>query len=398
VVLRFTVQDTGIGIPAEKQQAIFEPFTQADGSTTRKYGGTGLGLTICSRLVNMMGGRLLLQSRPGAGSTFSFTARFRLAQTPSGSIITLPPVRLEGLPALVVDDNETNRRILEGILGRWGMQPSSAASAPEALKILERAAAEGAPYRLVLLDAMMPEVDGFDLAAQIHQQPALAQATTVMMLSSAGHRGDAARCRELGISVYLVKPVRQAELLSAVLTALGRRQARQEPAPPVTRHSLREGQRGLRILVAEDNPVNQTLAVRLLEKQGHTAAVAGNGREALAALEREPFDLLLLDVQMPEMGGYETIRVIRDRERRTGSHLPVIALTAHAMKGDRERCLDAGMDDYLSKPVQAKELQRMIEKFFPVRPAASALNAKSLLARVEGDEQLLQELTGGTPE
>src|SRR5208337_4987123 len=250
-----------------------------------------------------------------------------------------------------------NRRILAEMLRRWGMRPELAASGGEALTMLQEADRSGAGFALLLVDAQMPDMDGFTLVERVRQQADLRK-MTIMMLTSVGQRGDAARCRELGIAAYLIKPIGQSQLLDAILNVLGTRaQAADAPRPNlVTRHSLREGQRKLRILLAEDNAVNQKLASRLLEKRGHTVVVAANGREALKALEKEEFDLVLMDVSMPEMDGLEAARAIRAAEQTTGAHLPIIAMTAHAMKGDRERCLAAGMDGYLAKPVQAREL------------------------------------------
>ncbi len=360
VCLHFAVTDTGMGIPADKQAAIFEAFTQADGSMTRHYGGTGLGLTISAQLVEGMGGRIWVDSKPGKGSTFHFTATLGLQGEPAAKRLPKEQVELRDLPVLVVDDNATNRRLLEQMLKHWQMKPTAADGGWAALSILKQAKDARKSFRLILLDAQMPDMHGFGLAERIRQDPELAGAT-IMMLTSVGQRGDAARCRELGMAAYLVKPIRQAELLEAIQIALGK--ASQKEAQPVlvTRHTLRENRRQLHILLAEDNPVNQVLAVRLLERRGHVVSVAGNGREALAALEKESFDLVLLDVQMPEMDGFETTKAIRVRERTTGAHLPIIALTARAMKGDQERCLAAGMDTYISKPIRASELFQVIE-------------------------------------
>jgi two-component system sensor histidine kinase/response regulator len=407
VELHFAVTDTGIGIPREKQELIFAAFAQADASMTRKYGGTGLGLAITSQLVKMMGGRLWVESEPGQGSTFHFTAHFGLAKAPAEPHALRPTICLRDMPVLVVDDNATNRRILEAMLAHWMMQPSLAEGGVAGLAAMERAKEAERPFPLVLIDAQMPDMDGFALAERIRQDPGLAGAT-IMMLTSAGQRGDAARCRELGIAVYLIKPIRQSELLEAILLALGR------PSPPgerptvLTRHSLREARRKLRVLVAEDNAVNQELAVRLLEKQGHTVAVAANGRQALEALEKAApcgFDVVLMDVQMPEMDGFEATAAIRQKEKATGQHLPIVAMTAHVLKGDRERCLAAGMDDYVAKPVQAKELLAAVagaalpavekRESLPTEPRPEEiLDRLTALARVEGDANLLGELAG----
>jgi CheY-like chemotaxis protein len=268
---------------------------------------------------------------------------------------------------LVVDDNLTNRRILGEVLRRWGMSPEQAASGAEALRMLQQADRAGTDFALLLVDAQMPDMDGFTFVERVRQQADLRK-ITIMMLTSVGQRGDAARCRELGIAAYLVKPIVQSQLLDAILNVLGTKAEQAHPAPLVTRHSLREGHRSLRVLLAEDNAVNQVLASRLLEKQGHTVVVAGDGRKALEALEKQKFDLVVMDVSMPEMDGFEAAAAIRAKEGRTGSHIPIIAMTAHAMKGDRERCLAAGMDAYISKPIQASELFQAI-KTLPLVPA-----------------------------
>jgi signal transduction histidine kinase/CheY-like chemotaxis protein len=359
-VIHFAVKDTGVGIPADQQRKIFEAFSQADGSMARKHGGTGLGLTICSRLVELMGGRIWVESETGQGSTFHFTLRLAVQSHPNARPAPLAPERLRDLSVLVVDDNSTNRRVLQGMLSRWGMRPTAAEGGRSALQALELAKNIGHPFPLVLLDGHMPEMDGFALAEEIHKNPALAGAT-IMMLTSAGHLGDAARCRELGISAYLVKPVRQNELLDAICCVL-RTASAKDSAPLVTRHTLREERHRRHILLAEDNPVNQTLAVRLLEKRGYRVTVVENGRAALEALEKDRFDAVLMDVQMPQMDGFEATAAIRRNEKRAGGHIPIIAMTAHALKGDQERCLAAGMDAYISKPIRTSELFAAIEK------------------------------------
>ncbi len=356
--LHFTVRDTGVGIPLEKQKLIFEAFSQADGSTARKFGGTGLGLTISSRLIALMGGRIWLESEPSKGSCFHFTAQVGIADV---TVLTkaVDPIQTAGLSILVVDDNLTNRRILKGMLERWKMKPVLAAGADEALAALE-AGSGTASFSLLLIDAHMPEVDGFMLVEKLRAHAELNK-TAIMMLTSDGQRGDAARCRELGIAAYLVKPVIQTQLLEAILRVLGAQvQAGDQPVV-ITCQSLTEGRRGLRVLLAEDNAINQKLASRLIEKRGHTVIVAENGHEALAALAKQEFDLVVMDVSMPEMDGFEAAAAIRANEKATGTHIPIIALTAHAMKGDREKCLAAGMDGYVSKPIDAKELFAMIE-------------------------------------
>jgi two-component system sensor histidine kinase/response regulator len=367
VCLHFTVKDTGLGIPADKQKKIFEAFSQADGSTTRKYGGTGLGLTICSRLVELMGGRIWVESEPGEGSTFHFTIRPALPDALVARPKPLQPEDLREVPVLVVDDNFTNRQLLHTMLCRWGMKPTDVESGRAALEALESARRAGQRFSLVLLDCHMPEMDGFTVAEQIRDNPDLA-GITLMMLTSGGSPGDGARCRELGISAYLTKPIRQAELLEGISRVL--QKVPQTAVPLVTQHTLREDRNRVRILLAEDNLVNQTVAVRLLEKRGFTVVVAGNGRAALAALEQENgFDLVLMDVQMPELDGFETTAAIRAKERSTGAHIPIVAMTAHAMKDDQDRCLAAGMDGYLSKPIRVQELLAMVEDQLRLKPA-----------------------------
>jgi CheY-like chemotaxis protein len=368
--LRFAVKDTGIGIPADKQKTIFEAFSQADGSMARRYGGTGLGLTICVRLIEMMGGRIWVESQPGHGSTFFFTVQLALQSTPSSRPAPLDPEQLRGLPALVVDDNRTNCVVLEEMLNRLGMKPTSVGSGRAALEALEIAKGTAHPFSLILLDRSMPEMDGFDLAERIRQVPGLV-GVTIMMITSAGHPGDGARCRELGICAYLVKPVRQSELFDSICQVLQKDSPEIKP-PLVTRHTLREGPRS-RVLLAEDNAVNQTLAVRLLEKRGYAVVVVENGRAAIAALEREHFDAVLMDVQMPEMDGLEATVAIRAKERIAGGHMPIIAMTAHALKGDEQRCLSAGMDAYISKPIRTSELFETVEKVIGTACEAKAL-------------------------
>lgn len=402
--LHFAVKDTGIGIFPEKQRVIFEAFAQADGSTTRKYGGTGLGLAISLQLVEMMGGRIWLESEPGKGSTFHFTARFALQKgAPKKPRITRDLALLQDLPFLVVDDNATNRRILDELLVRWRMRPALAEGGWTALAAMERAKDAGKPFPIILIDAQMPDVDGFTLVEKVRENPALAGAT-IMMMTSAGRPGDAARCRELGVAAYLVKPVQQSDLLDAILLAL------EEPSPEVprpslvTRHWLREARPKLRVLLAEDNVVNRQFVSRLLEKQGYEVVVASDGIQALALLEKSNnggFDAVLMDVQMPEMDGFEATAAIRAREKATGTHLPIIAITAHAMKGDRERCLAAGMDKYVSKPILVQELFEALDGLIPLRPAAEfaapagrkeVLDWPRMMARVDGDRGLLAEM------
>ncbi len=366
-VLQFTVADTGIGVPLEKQKMIFDPFTQADSSTTRRYGGTGLGLTISARLVRMMGGKIWMESEAGKGARFFFTARMTSSLgTVSLGAKTGPDI-LQSVKVLVVDDNRTNRRILEGMLKRWEMDVTSADGGEAALAEISSAQNAGEPFALILTDMHMPKMDGFELVEKIRQRPELT-APTIMMLTSAGHQGDAERCRKLGVTAYLLKPIRQSELRESIICVLEPREST-SPAPLITRFSVaaaRASNFALQILVAEDNIVNQRLIVRMLEQRGHRVAVAGNGSDALDALVRDTFDVVFMDVQMPVMDGFEATAGIRDREKNTGRHQIVIALTAHAMKDDRERCLAGGMDGYLSKPIRPAELDAILEKYIGV--------------------------------
>jgi PAS domain S-box-containing protein len=359
IVLHFAVRDSGIGIPAEQQQAIFRPFEQADSSTMRKYGGTGLGLTISRRLVELMGGRIWVESAAGRGSTFHFTLPARVSSLPPRR--PAPVERLRELPVLVVDDNATNRRILNEMLTHWQMRPTTAAGGWAALGCMMHAVARGVPFPLVLIDAHMPGMEGFELAERIMHTPELAGAT-IMMISSADLGGEISRCRELGVAAYLTKPVRQAELLDALLLALGAEVPAAARGAAANEPRAETAARCLHILLVEDNPVNQRLAARLLLKGGHTVVPANNGREALAAVEKEAFDLVLMDVQMPEMDGFEATAAIRALDQLHDTHTPIVALTAHAMKGDEERCLHAGMDAYVGKPFGSRELFAVIDR------------------------------------
>jgi len=365
LLLHFTVSDTGIGIPENKRTLIFDPFAQADSSTTRKYGGTGLGLTISTRLVHMMGGRIWVESEEGRGSHFHFTVRLQITDRKEIKVGSpAPPEVLRGVRVLVVDDNGTNLRILEGMLKRWEMIPVCVEGGEQALVELATARNERRAFGLIVTDMHMPKMDGFELVEHIRERPELSTAT-IMMLTSAGHRGDAVRCQKLGVSAYLLKPIRQSELREAVAKILGAH----EPGgtiPLLTRYSLgdaRDRSEILRILVAEDNLVNQRLIVRLLEKRGHRVAVAANGQEVLAALEKDSFDLILMDVQMPEVDGFEATAAIRKKEKSTGLHQSIVALTAHAMKGDHEKCLARGMDGYLCKPIRPQELDEVLARY-----------------------------------
>lgn len=369
LLVRFTVSDTGIGIPPEKQSRIFEPFIQADTSTTRKYGGTGLGLSISSGLVKMMGGDLWVHSEAGKGSQFCFTVRLGVADSKAIEKGTVAPLEmLRGVRVLVVDDNPTNLRILEAMLNRWEMEPTLVEGGEQALAELARSCEAGKPYSVILTDVHMPKMDGFGLVERIRKMPEFSTAT-IMMLTSAGQQGDAARCRELGVAAYLLKPVRKSDLSDAIARVLGVR----EPTGAVQPKIAVSSQAGknpavcLRVLLAEDNPVNQLLVQRLLEKRGHSVVVASTGLEALDILQRENVDVVLMDIQMPEMDGLEATKMIRSRESDGRPRMPVIALTAHAMKGDREKCLAAGMDAHLSKPIRPAELDEVLEKYMARR-------------------------------
>jgi signal transduction histidine kinase/CheY-like chemotaxis protein len=358
-VVHFAVTDTGIGIPLDKQATVFDSFTQADTSTTRRFGGTGLGLTISSQLTQLMGGRIWVESVPGAGSTFHISLPFKLGRASAAPVATSDRAILRDARVLVVDDNDTNRRILDVMLRGFGMTPTLVDSGAAGLEALTGAQACGRPFTLVLLDFQMPEMDGFDVAERIHAHPELSS-STVMMLSSVGQRGDGARCRELGVAAYLTKPVRQSLLFETMCAVLVNRVVAEHPAPLVTRHSLRELRRPLRVLLAEDNAVNSLLATKLLNKQGHTVTLVTTGSGAVAAVATEHFDLVLMDVQMPEMDGLAATEIIRQSEIGTGRHSMIIALTAHAMSGDRQRCLDAGADGYLAKPFSLAQLMTAI--------------------------------------
>ncbi|MEW6347499.1 MAG: response regulator [Thermodesulfobacteriota bacterium] len=360
-LLHFSVSDTGTGIPGLMHGRIFEAFQQGDGSSTKRHSGTGLGLAITSQLVHMMNGRIWVESEEGAGSTFHFEIRLGTGEERVQDDQAGPRPNLKGMPVLVVDDNLTNRKLLQEVLSYWGMLPTLADSGQSALDELDRAARGGRPFRLAIIDFMMPGMDGFALAGEMGARPELASVATIM-LTSAGSRGDVDRCSEIGIRGYLHKPVKQSELLDTILSALqqNRRQP-QRKAKPVEVVIPEPSQKGLQVLLVEDNLVNQKLASRMLQKMGHSATVAANGKEALAKLAQQAFDVILMDVQMPEMDGFEATQVIRAREQLSGRHIPIIALTAHALSGDRERCLDAGMDSYIAKPVVAEQLRASIE-------------------------------------
>lgn len=411
-MLHFSVHDTGIGIAAERLDRLFKAFSQVDSSTTRKFGGTGLGLAISKRLVQLMGGQIWVESQIGEGSTFHFEVPFAQGGSKAAELTAhlLPP----NLSALVVDDNETNQMILKELLCNWGLSVSVAESGAKAFEVLEQAAASGEPISLLLLDNQMPEMDGFTVAAEVFRRHD-SRAPTIIMLSSADRHENAARCRELGIAHYLMKPIRRKELLR-VLTSAIRAPGSAFPEAKI-RSSIEPCFRSLNVLLAEDNLVNQQLALRLLAKRGHRVTVVNNGKEAVESVLQGGFDVVLMDVQMPEMDGLDATGVIRAREFGTDFHIPIVAMTAHAMKGDRELCLNSGMDGYVCKPLQSSELFAAIEELAGVprdtaAPASAALaesdsktphverlvadtrvfDREDALRRINGDESLFKEL------
>jgi len=406
-ILHFVVSDTGIGIPREKRQTIFDPFTQADTSTTRQYGGTGLGLAITKRLVEMMGGNIWLDDESVHGTVVHFTSIWGIAETKLSPVVNPFPLRLlQGMRVLVVDDNKTNRRILDGMLAHWEMRATSVAGGEEALAELVAARDAADPYTLIVTDVHMPRMDGFELMERIRVNPDFSE-VAILILTSAGRRGDAVRCAQLNVAGYLVKPVRRSDLRDAIARTLGSQhhELTSEEVTQGLQKTTRQPGLSLKILLAEDNQVNQRLATRLLEKRGHEVTVVGNGREALDALARSAFDLVLMDVQMPILDGIEAVMEIRLNETGKPFHQRVVALTAHAMKGDEERCLAAGMDGYLSKPIRQQDLDRILDSYFPGlrEPSASELikvhmpadfvDEAMLLDRVGGDRAFLSELT-----
>ncbi len=400
VCLRFAVTDTGIGIPPDKQAKVFRAFEQEDTSTTRKYGGTGLGLTIAARLVGLLGGSIGVESEPGRGSTFSFTARFRPGHAPADGLLSESSFPLQGLPVLIVDDNATNRRVVEEWLRGDEMDPSAVGDGVTAMDALWHGVAQGHPYSLVLLDGRMPDIDGLALASKIRQRKELS-ATRIILLTSGDRPGELARARQLGIAASLLKPLQRSELMETILWVMGHEDKREQrpDGPGVVRTPAAEGVRGLalRILVAEDNDFNRDLLEYMLAGQGLSATMAVDGRETLRLLERERFDLLLLDIHMPELDGFEVVEAIRKREQTTGDHLSVIALTASSRREDREKCLRTGMDDYLTKPFKAADLWATIDRVVRRHPPQRTdrldpIDRQVLLAACGADPAMLQKM------
>ncbi len=447
VKLHFMVSDTGIGIPRDKLDSIFKSFEQVDGSTTRKYGGTGLGLSITRQFVEMMGGEIRVespldyQSKGGPGSTFHFTLCFELSRSKAISTPRPKPQDLSGMPVLIVDDNYTNRILLQEMTTSWGLVPTIAADGKEAIDLFNEASGSGTPYRLILLDMQMPEVDGFDVAKMIKDVPS-GKDVKIIMLSSMGERGDSERCKAVSISGYLSKPIKQSDLFDAIMMTMGL--SSEETPTVITRHKIYEERESYNILLAEDNLINQTLATKLLETRGHRVALASNGIEAVEAFKKGDFDLVLMDIQMPKMDGFEATREIRkteDRRQRTEDkgqapedsikakqapdanqstinnqqstiqRVPIIAMTAHAMTGDREKCISAGMDDYVSKPIKPEALFSAINKVArksqtkkaqkrPQHPqgatpfSPTTFNLSSAMETALGNEDLFREIAG----
>jgi two-component system, sensor histidine kinase and response regulator len=405
----FSVTDTGIGIPPDKQTSIFDSFTQLDGTTTRKYGGTGLGLSISKRLVELMGGHIGVESQPGEGSRFWFSIPIEKQKEPKEASYLIP-FNLQEKRILIVDDNQTNRTILIKMLEAFGCKPEAVKSGAEAISILKKGVRQKRPYHLVLLDMQMPGMDGEQTLLAIKKDPKIKD-VVVIVLTSVGVRGDVTRLEALGCAGYLLKPIKQSQLFDTIITALSQKEVNREGEvmPIVTRHPITETKIGkAHILVAEDNPMNMKLAVTLLSRAGFSADAVENGKMAIDALKKTAYDLVFMDVQMPEMDGFEATKIIREMEEE-GKHTPIIAMTAHAMKGDRERCLKAGMDDYVSKPIEPQEMFRVIEKWtnppshkdgMPsvISPKEEKqvenipLDMETTLKRFDGDKEFLMEL------
>jgi PAS domain S-box-containing protein len=389
--LRFSVSDTGIGIPADKMDLLFRHFSQVDSSAARRFAGTGLGLAISRQIVEGMGGTIRADSEEAVGSTFSFTVSLALPQQPATVPALRPQPDLEGMRVLIIDDNATNRRILTEMLASWGMAPNAAAGGREGIEQLRTAAAAGKPFRLLLLDERMPEMDGFAVAEKIRSDATLPE-MNIMMLSSGDVPAAAVRCRQAGIATYLIKPLRQSELFDTLMETFNRQAFREPELSPAAEAHPSPAPGGACILLAEDNRINQALARTLLEKRGWTVQTAANGEEAVAAWRQGGIDLILMDVQMPEVDGFQATRLIREEERNLEGRTPIIGLTAHAMKGDREECLEAGMDDYVPKPVRAETLYATVEHWLPGGVGTPAINLSDALLAVNDDRGFLADL------
>jgi len=396
-----SVKDTGIGIPPEKQRVIFEAFTQADGSTSRRFGGTGLGLTISSQLVKAMGGRIWVESEAGQGSSFYFSVRLRLGEQTSGRLVASAPVELRDVRVLIVDDSATNRRILAEIMRGWKVDAAQAEDGHAAVAAITAARNDGHPFTLAVLDFQMPQMDGLTLARRIRQELHEVELEIIILTSSAA-RGDAAICRELRIGAYLPKPVRAGDLLEAIRTVLGLSVGRVRPAV-VTRHTRSEERRDLQILLVEDNPVNVIVASRMLQKRSHTVVTAKDGQQAIELFKGQMFDIVFMDVQMPVMDGYEATARIRSLQQASDHRVPIVALTAHASQQERGNCLAAGMDEFLTKPIVQEKLLDVLQRYFPgsdskveatstVPGKPGLIHGEFLLKLVDGDSTILVEL------
>ncbi|HCS47290.1 MAG TPA: hypothetical protein DIW61_03155, partial [Candidatus Aminicenantes bacterium] len=375
LLLHFAIADTGIGIPGDKQKIIFDVFAQADSSMTRKYGGTGLGLAISSQLVDLLGGRIWVESAAGKGSTFHFTARFMLPQKEAQQTTLRPKMLFADLPLLLIEDNASSRRFISEWSTFWGLKVREAESADQAIVILDDAKERKKSFQIILLDANLPGHDSFIIMDYIKDNPELAS-SIIMMMSSSSNRIDASPWLKVGISAHLGKPIKPAELKNGILNVLGLAPKPLEPVVQGPEPETLPVRRAYRILIAEDNLVNQRVAIYMLEKQGHQVTGAMNGEEAMAAMEKENFELILMDVQMPKMDGFQATRLVRAKEKETGLHLPIIAMTAHAMKGDREKCLAVGMDDYIAKPLNVKQLSETIGRVMRSLTAAGEASGR----------------------